>query len=236
MSAAEGRHERDGGHAALMDGVYRWQRHIYDATRKYYLLGRDRMIAGLDVPPGGTVLELGCGTGRNLLLAARRHPDARLFGLDISAAMLETAGATLSRHGLRGRIAIARADATSFDARALFGETSFDRVFVSYALSMIPGWEQAIDAALAALAPTGSLHVVDFGQQERLPGWFAAALRAWLARFHVTPRAGLVAEIVARAEAEGRATVFTPLYGGYAWLIVVGPRADSRSGSASRSG
>ncbi|RUV53463.1 SAM-dependent methyltransferase, partial [Mesorhizobium sp. M5C.F.Ca.IN.020.14.1.1] len=31
-------------HAELMDGVYRWQRHIYDLTRKYYLLGRDRLI------------------------------------------------------------------------------------------------------------------------------------------------------------------------------------------------
>ena len=122
MSTAGERRERDGGHAALMDGVYRWQRHIYDATRKYYLLGRDRMIAGLHVPPGGSVLELGCGTGRNLLLAARRYPDARLHGLDISAAMLETADAALSRRGLRGRVALARADATRFDAEVLFGK------------------------------------------------------------------------------------------------------------------
>ncbi len=63
--------ERTSGHAALMDGVYRRQRHFYDLTRKYYLLGRDRMIAGLGVPPNGTVLELGCGTGRNIILAAR---------------------------------------------------------------------------------------------------------------------------------------------------------------------
>ncbi|HHZ10065.1 MAG TPA: class I SAM-dependent methyltransferase [Rhizobiales bacterium] len=233
MSAADG---REGGHAALMDGVYRWQRHIYDATRKYYLLGRDRLIAGLDVPRGGSVLELGCGTGRNLLLTARRYPDARLHGLDISAAMLETADATLSRRGLRGRVALARADATRFDAEALFGDAAFDRIFVSYAMSMIPGWEQAVDAALGALAPSGSLHVVDFGQQERLPGWFASALRAWLARFHVSPRAGLVAEIATRAEADGRPTIFTPLHRGYAWLVVVGPRADLRSAPASRPG
>ena len=31
--------------ARHMDGIYRYQRHIYDLTRKYYLLGRDRMIA-----------------------------------------------------------------------------------------------------------------------------------------------------------------------------------------------
>jgi S-adenosylmethionine-diacylgycerolhomoserine-N-methlytransferase len=227
MSATEERQRNDGGHAALMDGVYRWQRHVYDATRKYYLLGRDRMIAGLAVPPGGTVLELGCGTGRNLVLAARRYPDSRLHGLDISAAMLATADATLSRQALRDRVALARADATRFDARALFGEAAFDRIFVSYALSMIPGWELAIDAALDALSPGGSLHVVDFGQQERLPAWFAAALHGWLARFHVSPRSGLLAEIAARAEAAGRPTRFTPLHGGYAWLIVVGPRSGS---------
>ena len=62
-------------HAELMDGVYHWQRHIYDLTRKYYLLGRDRLIDGLEVPQGGTVLELGCGTGRNIILAARRYPN-----------------------------------------------------------------------------------------------------------------------------------------------------------------
>ncbi len=31
-------------HATLMDRVYKRQRHFYDATRKYYLLGRDPMI------------------------------------------------------------------------------------------------------------------------------------------------------------------------------------------------
>ena len=30
-----------------MNRMYRWQRYIYDATRRYYLLGRDRLIAGL---------------------------------------------------------------------------------------------------------------------------------------------------------------------------------------------
>ena len=43
-------------HARLMDGIYRGQRHIYDATRKYYLFGRDRLIAGLALQDGGKVL------------------------------------------------------------------------------------------------------------------------------------------------------------------------------------
>ncbi|TIX20617.1 MAG: class I SAM-dependent methyltransferase, partial [Mesorhizobium sp.] len=169
--------ELPASHAELMDGVYRWQRHIYDLTRKYYLLGRDRLIDGLDVPQGGTVLELGCGTGRNIALAARRFPDARFFGLDISAEMLETANAAIAREGLSGKVKLAPGDATDFDAKALFDVEQFDRVFVSYSLSMIPGWEKTVSAALAALAPGGSLHVVDFGQQEGLPRWFRTMLR-----------------------------------------------------------
>ena len=59
-----------------MDAIYRYQRYIYDASRKYYLLGRDRMLEELAPAPGGTVLEIACGTGRNLIKAAGRYPDA----------------------------------------------------------------------------------------------------------------------------------------------------------------
>ena len=72
-----------GGHSHLMDRIYRHQRHIYDATRKYYLLGRDRLILGLDMQPGQSLMEIGCGTGRNLALASRLYPGIDLYGLDI---------------------------------------------------------------------------------------------------------------------------------------------------------
>jgi S-adenosylmethionine-diacylgycerolhomoserine-N-methlytransferase len=214
--------ELPAGHAELMDGVYRWQRHIYDLTRKYYLLGRDRLIDGLDVPQDGTVLELGCGTGRNIALAARRYPDARFFGLDISAEMLETATAAIAREGLADKVKLARGDATDFDANDLFGIEHFDRVFVSYSLSMIPGWEKTVTAALAALAPGGSLHVVDFGLQEGLPLWFRALLRGWLRKFHVTPRASLRDVLESESERAGATFRFRTLYRGYAWLGVIG--------------
>ncbi|WP_269930408.1 class I SAM-dependent methyltransferase [Aminobacter sp. HY435] len=206
-------------HSGLMDRVYKRQRHVYDLTRKYYLLGRDRMVSELDPPAGGAVLELGCGTGRNLILAARRFPDVQFYGLDISAEMLATARQSIARAGLSGRITVAQADATAFDAQALFDRRQFDRVFISYALSMIPGWQRSVSAAIAAAA--GSVHIVDFGQQERLPGWFRSLLRGWLARFHVSPRPGLVQEIQAAAAAGGRTVDFVSLYRGYAWLVTV---------------
>jgi len=212
------------GHGALMDAVYRRQRHVYDLTRKYYLLGRDEMLAGLRAAPGETMLELGCGTGRNIVLAARLYPQAHLFGLDISAAMLETASVSLAREGLCGKVRLAEGDATGFDGRALFGVAAFDRVFISYSLSMIPDWQGAVRAALAALAPSGSLHIVDFGQQERLPGWFRPVLRAWLRRFHVEPRAELRQVLATEAARDGRAVHFEPLYRDYARHAIIGPR------------
>jgi S-adenosylmethionine-diacylgycerolhomoserine-N-methlytransferase len=200
-----------------MDRIYRRQRHIYDVTRKYYLLGRDDLIAALDPSAGGSVLEIGCGTGRNLIQVARRYPSARLFGLDISAEMLATGRAHVACAGLDARIALKRGDAAAFDAASLFGQPTFDRVFISYSLSMIPEWRKALAAALVCLAPEGRLSVVDFGQQEDLPAWFRQALFAWLARFHVTPRAELSRVIAMLAMDKGYAWRVRPLYRSYAW-------------------
>ncbi|MBS3649164.1 methyltransferase domain-containing protein [Pseudaminobacter sp. 19-2017] len=212
-------------HADLMDRNYRFQRHIYDFTRKYYLFGRDPMIERMQVPDAGSVLEIGCGTGRNLVLVGRRYQSAQLFGLDISEAMLSTAAGTLARNGLSARTRLSQGDATNFEPKALFGVGSFDRVFISYALSMIPDWQDAIAAALRALSPGGSLHIVDFGQQEGLPGWFKAGLHAWLRNYHVTPRLTLETELRMQAGLAGRPMTFHRWYRGYAWHAVVEPIA-----------
>jgi len=178
--------------AELMNDIYERQRHIYDLTRKYFLLGRDTLIAQLQPPAGGRVIEIGCGTGRNLIAAARAYPHAELFGLDVSSAMLFTARANIRRAGLEHRIKLALGDAARFDALALFGRRTFDRAFFSYSLSMIPPWRDAVARGFDVVAtPGGRLLIVDFGEQERLPAWFRRSLCAWLAKFHVTPRAEL---------------------------------------------
>jgi S-adenosylmethionine-diacylgycerolhomoserine-N-methlytransferase len=186
------------GHAALMDEVYRGQRHIYDFTRKYYLFGRDTLIAGLAAAPGMRVLEVACGTGRNLAKIGRAWPGMRLFGLDISAEMLKSARAALGDAARLGQ-----GDACAFDAQALLGEPQFDRIVLSYSLSMIPDWEAALDHAAGLLAEHGQLHIVDFGDLAGLPRPFAAALRAWLAKFHVAPRAAMPAAAARIAAARG---------------------------------
>ncbi|AFL53057.1 S-adenosylmethionine-diacylgycerolhomoserine-N-methyltransferase [Sinorhizobium fredii] len=215
MSAAQ---SAGNSHARLMDRMYRYQRYIYDFTRKYYLFGRDTLIRELGAARDSSVLEVGCGTGRNLAMIGDLYPEARLFGLDISAEMLATAKAKLRRQG-RADVNLRIADATNFTA-ASFGEEGFDRVVISYALSMIPDWQEAIDAAVEALNPGGSLHIADFGQQEGWPGGFRRILQAWLERFHVTPRESLFDVMRAKAERDSAVLELKSIGRGYAWIAV----------------
>jgi S-adenosylmethionine-diacylgycerolhomoserine-N-methlytransferase len=202
--------------AVRMDRQYRWQRHIYDVTRIPYLLGRDQLIAELNPPFGAQVLEIGCGTGRNLIRIARTYPRVDCFGIDVSNVMLETARRTIASAGLAERIRLAQADAVTADPVHLFGRRSFDRVMISYALSMIPPWRQALAHAASLLGPRGSLCLVDFGDQAKMPVWFRAVLFRWLAWFHVSARIDLKQELEQLADASDLELRVCDLYRGYA--------------------
>ncbi|HTC82783.1 MAG TPA: class I SAM-dependent methyltransferase [Rhizomicrobium sp.] len=198
-----------------MDKVYRRQRYLYDFTRKYYLLGRDRLIRDLALAPGERLVEIGCGTGRNLVAIARAYPQAHLFGLDASAQMLKTAALQVRRAGLSHRITLVQGLAEQLSP-AIFGQDAFEHALFSYSLSMIPDWRGALAAARAALAPEGQLHVVDFGDLAGLPVPVRRMLEGWLKAFHVTPRVELLAEIERGVRQNGQ---FRVLPGRYAFAF-----------------
>ena len=217
------------GHGEAMDRMYRFQRHFYDASRRYYLLGRDRLLDRLTPSPGGSILEIGCGTGRNLIGAAQRYSHAKLFGIDISQEMLKTALGTVSRMGLDKRVHFACADATSFDPVAALGQHRFDRIYFSYTLSMVPDWQTALRHAFSLLASDGELHIVDFGQCEALARGVRTMLFRWLDLFHVSPRADLRNELARLAKASGASIHFEAPYRGYIWLAKIKPQAGPQS-------
>jgi S-adenosylmethionine-diacylgycerolhomoserine-N-methlytransferase len=202
-------------HKQRMDSMYRVQRHFYDVTRAYYLLGRNERIAALKPPAGGTVLEVGCGTGRNLIQLARHYPEATIYGVDISDEMLVTAANAVAREELQHRVKLAQGDATTFDGTA-FGKTTYDRVLFSYTLSMIPDWKLALHTASQRLARAGELHVVDFGPCNGLPDMTKTLLYAWLKSFHVSPRASLFSTVEQLARSQGMSNQNSITHRGYA--------------------
>ncbi|MCD8563171.1 MAG: class I SAM-dependent methyltransferase [Alphaproteobacteria bacterium] len=206
-----------------MDRMYRLTRHVYDLTRKYYLLGRDKAIAGLNAKPGERVCEVGCGTARNLIKMAQRYPDVKFFGLDASDEMLKTAGANLKKAGMCCSIPVTQAFAQSFSPQGHFGlkdGETFDKIVFSYALSIIPPWRESFDHALNILPTGGEIHIIDFGSQRELPGFFRKFLFWWLKMFHVFYKPE-IEDYLRQLATEGRGTLsFENLYGGYCYRAV----------------
>jgi S-adenosylmethionine-diacylgycerolhomoserine-N-methlytransferase len=202
-----------------MDRMYRYQKYIYDFTRKYYLLGRDTLIRRMDIKPDENVLEVGCGTARNLLLIAKRYPQAKLYGLDASTEMLDTAATKIRSTPYADRITLTHCLAEDLHHQRTFGvEKPFDKVFFSYSLSMIPPWLQALHVGLENLKSGGILYIVDFSDQRGLPKWFSFMLKRWLAMFGVHYHPELLVELQ-KLHDSGQGTLqITSLGGHYAFI------------------
>ena len=169
-----------------MDRMYAPQKWIYDITRAYYLLGRDQMLDRLHPLQNATILDVGCGTGRNLLKLAKLYPTARLAGLDPSSAMLEMAERKLAAADSIDRVTLIRGVAEDLPNHLATGDLPRpDHILFSYSLSIIPDPCTALRASIDVLADRGRLDIVDFGPMDRLPTWVSAAMRTWLGRFHV---------------------------------------------------
>ena len=146
---------RTGSHAERLQAFYSPQAEDYDRFRERLLQGRTALMEQLDPPPGSRIVELGGGTGRNLLSFGSRLANfASVELVDLCPALL--AQARQRTTGMRN-VQIIEADACTWRPAI-----APDVVYLSYALTMIPDWQLAILNAIAMLRPGGTLGVVDF--------------------------------------------------------------------------
>jgi S-adenosylmethionine-diacylgycerolhomoserine-N-methlytransferase len=143
---------------ASLEGYYRLHSKIYDATRWTFLFGRNvilRKIAAVATPT--RILEVGCGTGKNLVNLCGLFPQAEITGVDLSDTMLKVARRKIARFGPRVQLAHCGYGGDFAEPGA------YDLILFSYALTMFnPGFEDAIAAARDHLSDGGHLAVVDF--------------------------------------------------------------------------
>lgn len=149
---------------------------FYDTISR--LLGaRDaqwQLVAQAGIEPGATVLEIGCGTGNVLTLAARVAAGATVIGLDPDRGALAIAARKTQREGLAVRLDRGYAD------RLPYADGSVDRVLSSFMLHHLPPPEQqaALREARRVLVPGGRLHLLDFDGERRTPP-YALRLLQW---------------------------------------------------------
>ena len=156
--------------------VHRW----YDVTRKFYLCGRDDLLRDIVARQPQHVIEIGCGTGRNLAMLKRQLPDTQFGGVEPCDSMRQHANA---RHPW---IVLSDSLAEDADLPGLLSQAP-DVIFLSYSLSMVQNKQQAINNCLQALAPHGRLYLLDFGGLQGLGKLGSATFHAWLHVFHVFP-------------------------------------------------
>lgn len=158
---------------------------LYDVLsgEPVYRAGRVAGIAGLELRPGGRVLDVGCGTGLNFpLLQDAVGPTGAIVGIDTSPAMLARARARRDRYGWNN-ITLAEGDAAALGTAlpSASGPDMFDGCLFTYSLSIIDRWQDAFAQALARVRPGGRIVVVDMAPPAGM--WRVFSLPARLACF-----------------------------------------------------
>jgi ubiquinone/menaquinone biosynthesis C-methylase UbiE len=119
---------------------------------------REQVLSGL--PQGGTVVDVGCGTGTFAIALAAARPDAEVIGVDGDPEILAVARAKRAaervswRQGLAGELDMPAASA--------------DAVVMSLLLHHLdaPAKRSALEDARRILRPGGVLHVADWGRPQ----------------------------------------------------------------------
>jgi ubiquinone/menaquinone biosynthesis C-methylase UbiE len=171
------------------DAHHESNRHFYDRIAEAYDLiadaneraARQAGVQALALKPGESVVELGFGTGNEILdLAGLVGPTGKVAGIDISPGMLAVANRKLAA------APAAPVDLRVGDARSLpFPDAAFDAVYTSFTLELFP--EADIPVVLAearrVLKPGGRIGVVSMATVR--PGQRTSALErvyVWMHR------------------------------------------------------
>jgi demethylmenaquinone methyltransferase/2-methoxy-6-polyprenyl-1,4-benzoquinol methylase len=153
--------------------LYRRRAEHYDfSANLYYLVGfsetryRKKAVAALGLNPGDTVVEIGCGTGLSFPhLREAVGETGKIIGVDLTDAMLERATERVRRHQW-SNVELVQTDAALYSF-----PPEVKGVLSTFALTLIPEYEEIIKRASQALAPSGRLVVADLKQPDGWPLW-----------------------------------------------------------------
>ena len=119
---------------------------------------RRRAVQRIGLRPGEGIVEMGCGTGRNLaLLREAVGSDGQVIGVDASPGMLAEARKVVA-HGGWDNVSLVNADAA-----ALTLDEQVDAAYFSLSYSVMPDRSAALDRAWETVRPGGRLVVMDAG-------------------------------------------------------------------------
>jgi arsenite methyltransferase len=146
-----------------------WLREIpREVTDRFYGCGSPIPAAAA----GATVVDLGCGTGRDAFLASRLvGPTGRVIGIDMTAQQLAVAERNVAEHRrITGLDNIAfRLGAIEDLAAAGIGDDSVDAVISNCVLNLASDKARVLAGVFRVLKPGGELYFSDVFADRRIP-------------------------------------------------------------------
>jgi SAM-dependent methyltransferase len=134
-----------------------------DVTASFAGVGNPHAIAPM--PKGAVVLDIGCGAGMDLLLAARAvGPHGHAIGVDMTESMRCRAAVGAAACGF-DHVEVRDGDATSLPVET----GSVDVVISNGALNLVPDKPRAIAEIARVLKPSGRAQIADIVMDEALP-------------------------------------------------------------------
>ena len=191
MAAAVKPGVRSSGDSFRLISLYRKRAKRYDrSSLLLYFAGfrhrayRKRAIQSLALTSGDTVVDIGCGTGLNFsLLQEQVGPRGRIIGVDITDAMLGEAQARIATRGW-SNVELVKSDAATYVFPPRVGG-----ILSTFALTLVPGFDQVIRNGSSALLPAKRFVILDF---KRPSGWFMNRAAPLLAMLLAGPFGGTI--------------------------------------------
>lgn len=138
---------------------------------------RKHAVSRLELKPGSRVLEVGCGTGRNLAcLVQAVGPEGHVYGVDLSEGMLQEAKELCAQAEWRN-ITLIQADATDYNL-----PETVDAVIFSLSYAVIPKHREALRRAWEQLRPGGYVVIMDAKLPSGFPGKLLHPFVVWASR------------------------------------------------------
>ena len=142
----------------------------YDQFNSILSLGADRRWRSraadmLVLPRHARVLDVGTGTAVSAITIARRHPQARVTGIDINANMLKAAETAVARALLSDRIELMRVNGEKMP----FADATFDAVLLSFTIEDMVNQAAGVKEIARVLKPGGSVVVLGLGGMPSSP-------------------------------------------------------------------
>lgn len=129
----------------------------YDRLNRIMSFGVDRRwrkktVAALALPDGPCrVLDVATGTGDLAIDIARRHPHARVVGVDPSLGMLEIGRGKVAARGLADRVELLAGDAQALD----HDDASFDGATIAFGIRNVPDRRRGLAEMARVVRPGG---------------------------------------------------------------------------------